>query len=252
MIAAHPAIMNAAFAAIQLALGVALVSRRYARVALIASAVWAMSVWIVGEGLGGVASGGTIFMGAPGAALLYAVIAGLALPTRGANADQRPSWLAVPAWSALWLTATILQFVAGNDSSSSLTMMFRAATGSVPSWIATTDGTIGRASLPTWTAAAIIALTLMIALWSFVPGLCQRLSVGAGLIISLAGWSLIQGFGDLTSGQATDPNIGPLVVLLAVGVLAASPRPSATEVIIGAHVVPRRRLAQRVTVAANR
>ena len=67
---ASPALANGGFALIQIALGVGLLTRRFTRVALLASIAWALSVWVVGEGLGGVTAGATVLSGAPGAALL--------------------------------------------------------------------------------------------------------------------------------------------------------------------------------------
>lgn len=227
VVVAHPVAANAACATIQLALGVALFSRRFARVALAASIGWAAVVWVVGEGFGGVTAGATFLMGAPGAALLYAVIAGLALPTRDPDADQRPSWLALPAWGALWLSAAVLQFVGGNDSASSISMMVGGASSSAPTWIGRADHFLASLSLPAWTPGALIALCLLIALWGLVPGASRRVAVGAGVVITLASWALVQGFGDLTSGQATDVNTGPLVLVLAVAVLHHAPLPHA-------------------------
>ena len=43
-----------------------------------------------------------------------------------------------------------------------------------------------------------------------------------GAALAFASWLLIQGLGDLTSGQATDPNSGPLIILLALAVIGAN------------------------------
>ena len=78
---------NAGFATIQLALGVGLLYRRTVRAALAGSIVWALSIWWLGEGLGGIfTSTATPVTGAPGAALLYALIAALAWPARSPEA----------------------------------------------------------------------------------------------------------------------------------------------------------------------
>jgi hypothetical protein len=74
VIAAHPVAWNVPFAAIQLMLGVGLLVPRTARLALAASIGWALGVWYLGEGLGGLASGhASLITGAPGSAVLYAV-----------------------------------------------------------------------------------------------------------------------------------------------------------------------------------
>ena len=90
LLMAHPVAWNTLFASLQVALGVALLAGprlgggRPARWALPVSAVWAMALWVIGEGFGGIFMGGaSVLNGAPGAAVIYA-FAALALWTRGA------------------------------------------------------------------------------------------------------------------------------------------------------------------------
>lgn len=222
LVSAHPALTNGGFAIIQILLGLGLLTRRFTRVALAASIAWALSVWVVGEGFGGVATGATLLSGAPGAALLYAVIAILAWPTRDSRGDDRPSGLALPAWCMLWLSGAGLQLVAGNNSAMSFSMMLRAAQSGSPQWIAGIDRHFVRLRLPSWAAAGVIAIYVLVAIWALVPGWTRQLSIAIGVIIALAGWLLFQGLGDLTSGHATDPNSGPLIALLALAVLGAT------------------------------
>jgi len=83
LIAGHPAPANAAFAALQIALGLGLAWRPAVRPALAGSVIWGLSVWWLGEGLGGLFTGtASPAGGAPGAALLYAVTAVLLWPPR--------------------------------------------------------------------------------------------------------------------------------------------------------------------------
>jgi hypothetical protein len=219
----QPVLANAAFALIQLSLGFALLSRRWARVALGASVVWSLSVWTLGEGLGGVASGGSLLAGAPGAALLYAAVAVLAWPTADPTDDQRPSWLSIPAWCALWLAGAGLQLVA--PPAGSVAGSLAAARSGSPAWIARIDENLLRLHLPSTAGAALVAVFLVVALWGVVPGWTRSVSVVLGVTVALAAWLLVQGLGDLTSGQATDPNAGPLIVVLALAAASAAPRP---------------------------
>ena len=223
MVSAHPALANGAFVIIQIGLGVGLLTCRFTRAALGASVVWAFSVWIVGEGLGGIATGATLLSGAPGAALLYAVIAIVAWPSRAHQGDERPSGLALLAWSLLWLAGAGLQLVAGDNAASSLTMMLRGAQSNSPGWIAGIDRDLAHLPLPRWASAAAVALYVLVAVWALVPGWTRQLSIGIGVAIASSGWLIFQGLGDLTSGQATDPNSGPLIVLLALAVIGAQP-----------------------------
>jgi hypothetical protein len=222
-LSAHPSIANCGFALIQILLGLVLLSRRFIRVALAASVAWALSVWIVGEGLGGLAAGGTILTGAPGAALFYAVIALLAWPSRAGQSDEPPSRLALPAWCTIWLVGAGLQLMGGNNSSLSFPMTLRAAQLGAPGWLAFIDRHLAQLRFPVWTAAVVVALYVLVAIWALVPGRTRQLSAGIGVFISLTGWLLFQGLGDLTSGKATDPNSGPLMVLLALAVVGAYP-----------------------------
>ena len=140
------------------------------------------------------------------------------------------SWLALPAWCALWLSGAGLQLLSGNNSSASLTMMLRAAQSNAPGWVAGIDRHLVGLRLPVWASAAVIALYVLVAVWALVPGWTRDLSIGLGVVVAVVGWLLFQGLGDLTSGQATDPNTGPLVVLLALAVASAAvPRDASRE-----------------------
>ncbi len=89
-----PGAWNTAFAVTQLLLGAALLWRPAVRAGLAGSVVWALAVWWFGEGLGGVLSGSASpLTGAPGAVILYGLIAVLAWPSaaRAARAGQDPA-----------------------------------------------------------------------------------------------------------------------------------------------------------------
>ena len=83
MLTAHPVIWNAAFASLQLAIGAGLLWGRTVALARPVSIAWALAVWVVGEGFGGLFMPGVSALnGAPGAALLYALIALILWPRR--------------------------------------------------------------------------------------------------------------------------------------------------------------------------
>src|SRR3984957_21332296 len=86
----YPVPLNAAFATIQLLLGLGIAWRPTVRVALGASIVWSLAVWWLGEGLGGVLTGtASPLSGAPGPVILYALLAVLLWPRdRGATAGS--------------------------------------------------------------------------------------------------------------------------------------------------------------------
>ncbi len=69
LIAAHPVLLNAAFAAVQVLLGVGFLFGLTARTVIVGSVGWALGIWYLGEGLGGLGGGHVIgLVGAPGAA----------------------------------------------------------------------------------------------------------------------------------------------------------------------------------------
>jgi hypothetical protein len=81
LIGHHAAVLNAIFAVTQLLLGLGIAWRPTVRLALAASAAWSLAVWWLGEGLGGLLAGqASPVNGAPGAVLLYALLAVLLWP----------------------------------------------------------------------------------------------------------------------------------------------------------------------------
>ncbi|HEY3977660.1 MAG TPA: hypothetical protein VGM79_10345 [Streptosporangiaceae bacterium] len=85
-----PVTTNAAFATIQLALGLGIAWRPAVKVALAGSVAWSAAVWWFGEGLGGVLNGtASPVNGAPGAVILYALLAVLIWPAGGRDAAGR-------------------------------------------------------------------------------------------------------------------------------------------------------------------
>jgi hypothetical protein len=87
VVTAHPVVWNAVFATVQVALGLGLLYRPAARFARPASIVWALSVWVAGEGVGGLFMPGmSALNGAPGAAVLYVFAALMLWPRRRPDA----------------------------------------------------------------------------------------------------------------------------------------------------------------------
>ena len=81
LMSVQPALVNALFAGVQLLIGAGLLIRETVKPALVVSFVWALGVWTLGEGFGMLLTGhASPLSGAPGAALLYAVIGLLVWP----------------------------------------------------------------------------------------------------------------------------------------------------------------------------
>lgn len=227
----QPAVMDLGFGLIQLTLGAGLLFPRTARWALAASVVWALSVWYLGEGLGDLFGGGaSLLTGAPGAALLYAVLALAVSPRRGQDARaQRPaSWAAV-AWAAAWLGGTVLQLLPGVDTNASISMSLAMNASGAPAWFAAIDNHLS-ALVPAYGASIVIDLVVLQAFAGLgaLTGRRTRLAaVAVGTGLSLAYWVIGQDMGQFWSGVATDPNTAPLLMLLGVTVLGSAASPPA-------------------------
>ncbi|MDE3008579.1 MAG: hypothetical protein KGI14_06080 [Acidobacteriota bacterium] len=222
LVLAHPALANGGFAFVQIALGIGLLRRRRPRMFVAGSVAWALSVWIIGEGFGGLTMNGSLLSGAPGAALLYAVIALLAWPSRDARRGDAPSRWAIFAWSALWTGGAALQVVNENNPATSLHTLLRNAQSGAPRWIARLDHHLLGLSAPRLAPALLVGLYVLLAIWATVPGLVRRLSLVVGSLIALTSWLVFQGLGDVTSGLSTDPNTGPLILVLALAAVGAT------------------------------
>ena len=80
-VVAHAAPANSVAVVIQFAIGLGLLWRPTVRPALALSIPWALTVWLFGEMAGGLfVEGGSALTGAPGAALVYAVLAVVLCP----------------------------------------------------------------------------------------------------------------------------------------------------------------------------
>lgn len=207
LVSAHPGAWNAAFATIQLALAAGLLFRPTARAALAGTIAWSLSVWWLGEGLGGVFTGlASPLTGGPGAAVLYALLAVLIWPA--APAAGRPGAGALVsvadgsplgrgarlAWVLLWVVMAWL--------------LLRAPAQASP---LTAGG---------GTHAAVITIVFAVAFGLAAVGVLVPATTRPALVIAIvtafAIWAAGEHFGGITEGMATDPNSGPLLALIAL------------------------------------
>jgi hypothetical protein len=249
----HPAIFDACFALIQLGLGVAILWKRTTRYGLIASVVWGLVVWFLGEGLGGMASGhATLLMGAPGAAVIYALLALAVLPSKKtkSKAHTQPAyWLAV-VWAMLWIGGAIFQLLPGQNSVSDISSMIAGNASGAPGWLAALDNHVGNvingfgthttsmagmhmtanqmAQMQTqsgsgyWFILLLASVQLLIGLAIFKSGITRKLAIALGIILSLCFWFVGQSLGAYFSGLATDPSTAPLFILLGIAILGCT------------------------------
>jgi hypothetical protein len=212
LILAHPAIFNAGFATVQLAIGIALLSRRTARAGLAASAGWGLAVWWLGEALGGLFSGmASPLTGAPGAALLYVAISVLAWPGTALRGHR-----ARAAWVMLWGGFAALMFQPAVRAPGALRGLLAGMAPGEPGWLASVDRTAASAVGSGGAAVTVIIAILFAAIAAGVflprPGRTAVLALAA--VVALAIWLIEENLGGLATGSGTDPSTGPLLLLL--------------------------------------
>ena len=221
--AQEPVLANAAFAAVQLLIGLSIAWRPALRIGLAASMAWSAAVWWLGEGSGGLLTGqANPVAGAPGAVALYALLAALLWPR---DDEMSCQFAAVPRaaagpWRMVWLViwAGLACLALRSASPQGLYDQVRALAAGEPGWIAAlnhaTAGVLaGRGVL---FSGALAAVLLVIAAGVFLPTAAARAAIVAAVALSALIWVAGQDFGGIFAGSATDPNSGPLLALLAV------------------------------------
>jgi hypothetical protein len=223
-------VWNTLFALTQVAIGIGLLYRPLVKPALIVAFAWSFFVWGFGEAFGMLLMNmAQPLTGAPGAVLLYGLIGLLAWPNR------RPGGLlgvrgAKALWCTLWSVMAYLWLLAPNSSPNAT----HDALTSVPSGISgltSLQNSLARASAGHGLVIALLlgALSLVIAI-AVAADWHPRTWLWVSIVLNLVYWVLGQSLGGMFAGGATDPNAGPLFVLLACAMfplLASSPRPIA-------------------------
>jgi hypothetical protein len=219
----HIAIYNAVFATSQLLIAAGIFFRRTLKLALTASIVWALFVWWFGEGLGGILTGSSPLMGVPGAVVLYALIAILLWPAARTPAHQLTSpatsgLLGARAanllWLALWGSFGYYLILPANRAPGTIAGLFSVTDGQ-PGWIISLMN--GLSTLAGQRGIEIsIVLAVLCAL--VAGGVFARPTIRPALVVAtfLAFLFWIgEGLGGIFTGQGTDPNTGPILILLA-------------------------------------
>jgi hypothetical protein len=245
LITHHLVVLNAIFATIQVALGLGIAWRPTIRLALAASVLWSLAVWFLGEGLGGVLAGpASLTDGAPGAVILYALLAVLLWPP----AHDRPARFiagratgekaALVLWTVLWASMAFFALQPGYRTPRGLSAEISEMAAGQPGWLAwPVSHLAGLLAGPGLLAASLLAAAFTIT--AFGPWLPARAAPAAraaraapaaraaraapaaravivlALVLAVFLW-LAQGLGAVFTGGSTDPNSGPLLILLAL------------------------------------
>lgn len=247
------AVCNAAFATVQLLIAVGLFYGRTVRVALGASIVWALSVWWFGESLGGVLAGSSPLTGFPGAVLLYALIAVLVWPTSASSPEARRTSVAAAgpagatgskvAWLVLWGSFVPYLLLRANRAPRAIAQVLSRTGAGEPGWLAAIMNGLSRAAdhrgVEISIALAILCAGVALGVQS-EPLLRPALVLAT--VLGLVFW-IAEGLGGLFTGQGTDPNTGPLLILLAACYLPRLTSASRSEPLLPlaalATIVPR-------------
>jgi hypothetical protein len=224
LIAHHAVAMNSAFATVQLLLAIGIAWRPTVKIALGASVAWSLAVWWLGEGLGSVLTGqASALSGAPGAVLIYALLAILLWPA----ATDRPAAfvagrsagapVARALWLALWGALACLSLQPAVSAGRGPGRMISAMAAGEPGWLGVIDrhlgGLLGHYGLA---ASILLAVTLgVIAAGPYLPRPAARAVVVLAVVAAAVIWAA-EALGGVFTGSGTDPNSGPLLALLAV------------------------------------
>jgi hypothetical protein len=246
-LAPHVDVWNALFAVIQLAIGIGLLFRRTVRPALALSFPYVLGVWVFGEGLGMLFTGtATALTGAPGSVLMYALIGLMAWPSRlaaqpgeatppplvgidepvGVASSAAARGLGGPVtplvvWSGFWVLAAILFLLPDNRTQTSISSSIIGMAPGNAHWYAHSLTSVGNHLTSAGTAGAwvLAAVSLFIGLGPLVARRPGPFLAAGGLLTFLF-WITGQGLlGGILTGSGTDPNTGPLVILLALAMV---------------------------------
>jgi hypothetical protein len=232
----HLVLLNTVFATIQLLLGLGIAWRPTVKVALAASIAWSLGVWWFGEGLGGIlATPDSAVAGGPGAVILYALLAVLVWPRDRPGPFVAARAVGVPVarapWLVLWGGMAAIQLLPVNRAPMAMHDDITGMAAGEPHWLASlvngTGSLVAHRGLAFSIALAVVFVLLAVAVYLPAPAL--RVMVVAAVVTGLLIWIPGQAFGGILAGGMTDPNSGPLLVLIALAYWPVTPAPGATE-----------------------
>ncbi len=224
-------VFNTGFAVVQVLIGAGLLLRPTVKGALGLSFAWALVVWWFGEGFGMMLMGSMAspLSGAPGAVVLYVLIGLLAWPNGRAGGLLGVRGARV-MWASLWLVMAWLWLGAGSAAPNAIHDIIAAAPSGM-SWLSSLQDGVATLLRDNGVAVALIlAGTSALIGIGVATGQRVRELLTLAVLLNLAYWLLGQGLGGIFQGGATDPNAGPLFLLLTYGIarLDTSPPPLAS------------------------
>ncbi|MHB8465290.1 MAG: hypothetical protein ACYDH6_22385 [Acidimicrobiales bacterium] len=241
------AVWNLAFALLQLGLGAGILWSRTTKTALGVSCVWALGVWWIGEGLGGILTGfGTILAGAPGAAVLYAVAALVVWPAKtdddgdsaaatGLLGERRTRFV----WALLWCGVAFLQVKPGLPLPYRMGANFQETSIGEPGYLMHVDHVMRQVAQHWGTPLSygLAAVEVAVGLGVLVGAGRRRLLAAALILLALI-WVVGQNLGAMLTGSGTDPQAAPLFAFLALALWPIRERPSSPPEVAERRLAP--------------
>jgi len=226
LVSHHAVLLNSIFATIQLLLAIGISWRPTVRLALAASIAWALGVWWFGEGLGMIlTSSASPVNGAPGAVIIYALLAvllwpadraGRPAPFTAARAIGAP--VARALWLVLWLSLAYFALLPENRAPQGLNGMIASMESGEPGWLAALERSAASLVAHQGLAASIVLaiVLVIIAMGVYLPASAAKATLVLAIVVAAVIWVFGEAFGGILTGGGTDPNSGPLLILLAL------------------------------------
>jgi hypothetical protein len=138
-------------------------------------------------------------------------------------------------WLVLWLSLAYFALTPDNRAPQGVNAMIAGMESGNPGWLSAIDR--GAASLVAGqglAASIVLAVALvLIAVGVYLPKPVAQAALVLAIVVSLVIWVVAQDFGMIMAGGATDPNSGPLLVLLALAYWPARTGPAGTGTAAG-------------------
>lgn len=223
----HPVAADAGVVVLESGLGLLLLVAAHgvlARIAAWAGIVAALAIWVLGEGFGGLlAAGASWLTGAPGAALLYALIAALLLAPMSWWQTGRAVLLLRRGIAGWLLVGAMLEALPAEGfwRPTGLAMPFNdGAAIQQPGWLSAPIQSLADTAVrsPVVLNLLIVLAVAAVAIWLWFDG--RTPAIAAAIALCLGTWWFAQDLGVL-GGTATDPNTGLPLALAAAAALPA-------------------------------